>query len=420
MSPDADARSTGYARYTLALLAVLNFLNYADRYVLGAVLEPVRAEFGLSGTEAGLLGSVFMVVYMCVAPLTGYLGDRARRTRIVALCALAWSLATAATALAGSYAQLLVLRALVGVGEAGYAAIAPSLVADRFTPDRRGRALAWFYLAIPVGSALGFVVGGLVAAAWGFRAAFVVAGAPGLVLAALAWRLPEPPRGALDSAALRPAEPLSPRATWQRLVRTPAWVVNTAATALMTFTMGGLAFWMPAFLQRTYDLAVDQANLMFGGATVAAGLLGTFVGGYLGDLRQRNDPAGYFVVSGWGLLVGAPCVLALPLLAGPEAVVALSFVAEFFLFLNTSPLNAALVASVPAHLRASGFAINIFLIHAFGDAVSPTWIGWVSDRVGLGVGLATMAVPVAIGGMLLVASARWVRRWPGGLAHVRP
>ncbi len=417
---DAAERSTGrLAAATLAVLTAVNFVNYVDRYVLGAVLEPVREAFGLSGTEAGLLGSVFMVVYMCVAPLTGFWGDRLRRTRIVAACTALWSVATAATALAESYGALLLLRALVGVGEAGYAAVAPSLVADRFVPDRRGRALSLFYLAIPVGSALGFVLGGAVAAAWGFRAAFVVAGLPGLVLAVAAWHLPEPRRGALDPPRLRAAAPLSARRTLGRLFATPGWVVNTAATALMTFTMGGLAFWMPAFLQRSFGLPVDRANLMFGGATVLAGIAGTFAGGFVGDRWQRRDPAGHLAISGLGLVLGAPCVLLLPWVRTAEGVVALAFVAEFFLFLNTGPLNAALVASVPAHLRASAFAVNIFLIHAFGDAVSPTWIGWAGDRFGLGVALASTALPVAAGGFLLVAAVRWVRRWPDGLAHVR-
>ena len=407
------------ARWLLVLLAATNFANYADRYVLGAVLEPIRSELGLSDARAGLLGSVFMASYMLIAPWTGLWGDRARRVRIVAGCTVLWSLATAATALAGGYGQLVALRALVGVGEAGYAAVAPSLIADSFVPDRRGRALAWFYLAIPVGSAVGYLVGGLVAAAAGWRAAFVVAGAPGLVLAALAVRLEEPRRGALDPPGLAAGAPLSARRTVARLFATPAWVLNTVATALMTFTMGALAIWMPAFLQRAFDLPVDRANVWFGGATVVAGLLGTFAGGVLGDRLQRDDPAGYFRLSGWGLLAGAPCVALLPALDDAVAVVALAFAAEFFLFLNTGPLNAALVAAVPAHLRASAFAVNIFLIHALGDALSPGLVGWYSDRAGLAVALAWLAAPVAAGGALLVGAAPWVRRWPGGLAYVR-
>jgi MFS transporter, Spinster family, sphingosine-1-phosphate transporter len=392
----------------LFVLTAINFVNYIDRYVVSAVAEAIGTEFHLEDDVTGLVGSAFMIAYTIVAPIAGWLGDRAQRRRIVAIAVATWSLATLGSAWAPDVETLVTMRALVGVGEAGYATVAPSMIADLFAPDERGRKLSRFYLAIPLGSALGYLVGGAVSEPFGWRAAFMVASAPGLVLAVVAWILPEPVRGAMDEPG--DIAPLPVPVAWQTMRRSQEWRAATIGMTLMTFAMGGIAYWMPTFLQREYDLGPFAANAWFGGCTVLAGLVGTLAGGVLGDRLMRRHAGGYFAVSGWGLLLGAPFVLAMPLVDHFGVALACAFVAETFLFLNTGPLNAALVASVPVSMRASAFAVNVFCIHAFGDAGSPLLLGEISKASRLSWAVAACMLPIALAGVVLVREASRLRR----------
>ncbi len=409
--------TTRTATAILIVLTAINFVNYLDRYVLSAVLVPLSEELQIGDVKGGFLGTAFMGVYILAAPLGGYFGDRGARKYLVGAGVSLWSLATIGSGLAQDYGTLLTMRALIGVGEAGYATVAPTIIADLFAPDSRGRKLSYFYLAIPMGSALGYLVGGWIGEEFGWRAAFWVAGTPGLALAVVAMLLPEPTRGALDGP--EDVERLPPLETVRRMFATPAWVINTAGTTLMTFAMGGLAFWMPTFLVRVHGLGLSEANMKFGAVTVVAGLVGTLLGGHLGDRAQARGEGGYFKVSGWGLLLGAPFAVLLPVLPSASLVFVAAFFAELLLFLNTGPLNAALVACMPPTLRASAFAVNVFMIHALGDAVSPTLMGWISENSHLGVAVAFTAVPIAVGGLLLIRGARWVTALPNGLRTVR-
>lgn len=404
-----ESRRAPTSRTAVAILAVLtaiNFVNYLDRYVLSAVLEPIKLELHLQDDASGLLGTVFMVVYMAAAPLGGHLGDRIARNRVAAVGIALWSLATVGSGLAQDYPTLLAMRAAVGIGEAGYATVAPAVIADLFRPEARGRKLAIFYLAIPVGSALGYVVGGAVAEAWGWRSAFFVAGAPGLVLGIVAWLLPDPPRGAMDDEREPTPAAVTLADALRSVLRNVAWRDVTVGMTLMTFAMGGIAFWMPSYLVREHGLGVGEANTAFGGVTVVAGFIGTLLGGALGDRAVRRRSGGYLRVSGWGLLLGAPLAALLPFAGTPSMVFVVAFFAELLLFLNTGPLNAALVASVPPALRARAVAINVFFIHALGDAISPWLMGLASKQTGLGVAIAATAVPIAAGGLVLLRGAK--------------
>ncbi len=417
MGSDARPNPGRIAVAVLLVLTVINFLNYLDRYVLSAVLEGIRADLHFDDGQGGLLGSVFMIVYTIAAPIGGVLGDRWNRNRMIGVGVGLWSLATVGSGLAESYEGLLTMRALIGIGEAGYATVAPSIIADLFRPSERGRKLSIFYLAIPMGSALGYLLGGAVGEAYGWRAAFFVAGTPGLLFAVVAFFLPHPERGAMDEGEQVPSMPLLDGI--RRLFRTPAWRINTVGMTLMTFSMGGIAFWMPTYLIREQGMDEATGNMVFGGITVVAGLLATLVGGVLGDRAFAKRQGGYFSVSGMGLLLGAPFALAMPFMPSTTAVFACAFVAEFFLFLNTGPLNAALVACVPASLRARSMAINVFFIHMLGDALSPTLIGEISERQGLSIAIAATSIPIAVSAVVLLFGARRVDRLAGGIATVQ-
>jgi predicted MFS family arabinose efflux permease len=400
----------------LAALTAINLLNYADRYVLSGVQELLKRDTSFVGgprdaaglltdTSLGVLATAFMVVYMLVSPFTGYLGDRVRRKYLISTSVLLWSLATMASGLAPDYPSLLVARACIGIGEAGYAAVSPSILSDLFSQDRRGKAIGVFYAAIPLGAAMGFTVGGSVGAAMGWRSAFFVAGLPGLALALVALLLPEPKRGQSDRAELR-GSPLGPLATLRSLVRNREFLVATAGMTLMTFSVGGLANWMPSFLARFTGLSPGQAGTSMGALTAVAGLSATLIGTWLGEIAVRRHRGGYLLVSGAGLVAAVPFVLLAAAHPGPSLTLAAVFAALFLALLNTGPLNTAVVNAVPASMRSSAVALSILAIHLFGDALSPTAVGRLSDACGsLAVALAANGAPLLLGGALLLMGA---------------
>ena len=387
----------------LTLLCVINLLNYMDRYILPAVLPQIQTEFALSDFWGGLPAPAFIVMYMLAAPVFAPLGDRWRRGPLVAMGVALWSAATVGTGLARSYGQLLTARALVGIGEASFGTVGPTLIADAFPPERRGMMLSIFYMAIPVGSAFGYLIGGLVGEAWGWRAAFYVAGPPGLLLAAAAWALREPARPARSGP---PAPPLGTRPAFRTLLRNRSYLLNTAAMASMTFALGGLVHWLPTYFNRVHGLSLAAAGTAIGGITVVAGLGGTLLGGWGGDRLLGRTRKAYFLVSGWGLLLSAPGAVLAIAATDPWLAFGAIFVAEVLVFLNTGPLNALIVAVTPPGIRARAFGLNIFAIHAFGDALSPALLGLVSDLTNLSTALTLPAFFLAAAGLLCLWGAR--------------
>jgi len=390
----------------LAILTGLNALNYLDRYVAAATLPLILHEFGISDAEAGLLQSAFIVTYSLVSPAVGWLGDRQSRTRMAAIGVLVWSAATVLSGLSPTYALLLLARAVIGVGEASYSVVTPSLLSDWYGADRRAGALAVFYAAIPVGTALGYVVGGLVGETHGWRSAFLVAGAPGMGLALLLLRLQEPRRGALDAPGVTAATPLGLTASLHALAARPSYLVNTLAQIIYTFAMGGLATWMPTYFVRERGIPLGTAASTFGLLLVMAGFLGTLAGGRLAALAEKRVPGAHFVVSGWSLV--ASLLFTIPATLSPHPIVfwPSMFVTLLLLFINIGPLNAAMANVLPADLRARGFALNTMAIHLLGDAVSPWLIGVASARIGLTVPVLVTGSLLAVAGLVLLLGRR--------------
>lgn len=392
-----------FAGRALLVLTLINLLNYLDRYVPSAVLPQMKVSGIVSSDfELGFLAPGFLVVYMLAAPAFGYLGDRRSRTRPIAIGVVLWSLATMWSGLARTYWQLFASRAAVGIGEAAYGTISPALLADYFPPARRGRIFAIFYTAIPVGGALGYVVGGAVSQAWGWRAAFLAAGMPGLFLALWVLRLPDPPRGLQEPgvgvlAALRRTLIL-----YSQLARQTSYALTVLGYAAYTFAVGGLAFWMPTFLERVRAVPVQQATTGFGAIVVATGILGTFLGGWLGDYCLRYTRQAYLWVSGIATVLAMPLAAASLAYGSPHLYYPALVGAELLLFMSTGPINSVIVGLVsPAH-RASAVALSVLTIHTLGDVISPPLIGSLSDRTSLGQ--AVMLVPIAMG----VSGLFWV------------
>lgn len=395
------ATSQTYRRYVLLVLLGVNLLNYLDRQIIYALFPLIKSDLQISDTALGFLGSFFMVIYMCAAPLFGWLGDRFSRPRNAAIGWGIQGLATISCGMATSYGALLAGRAGVGVGEASFGTVAPSLLADYFPQERRGRIMAVFFLAIPVGSAIGYIVGGLLGQHFGWQAAFLMVGIPELLLVIPLWRLLET-RQEVEEISNR----VRARHRYRDLLGNRSFVLNTLAMAAMTFALGGLAQWMPTFLYRVHGLDVARGNTLFGAITVLAGIFGTLTGGWLGDWFQQKSNKGYLTVSGWGFLLGAPATaLAIASPSLPLTVAAM-LVAEFFLFLNTGPLNTVILNVTPASQRAMAFAVNIFFIHALGDACSPTLLGWFSDLWGLRAALLVTPFAIAVASLFCFACRR--------------
>jgi MFS family permease len=403
--------------------------SYLDRYVVSALIESLKhSDLGLSDANLGSLMSGFLVVYTLTAPVFGALGDRRSRPRLIALGVACWSFATALSGFAGSYLALLAARASVGVGEAAYVTIAPSLLSDYFPVRQRGRVMAIFFCAIPVGSALGYVVGGLVDKHYGWRMAFFVAGVPGLLLAALCLLLRDPPRGVQDAEAAAGAEhadaadaaptitsashaPASTvrKDTWAaygRLMHNKPYVLTILGYAAYTFAVGGLAVWMPAFLERTRGMPRSEATVSFGTIVVITGFIGTFVGGWLGDYWAKYSRRAYLWLSSIATLVAAPFVWMALTTDSHTMYLVYMVSAQLCLFLSTGPINAAIVNLVLATERATAIALGVFVIHILGDALSPFLIGELSDAFSLGQAVKIVPFAVVIGGCVWAWAAR--------------
>ncbi len=387
-----------HPRTALVLLTALNLLNYVDRSVLFAVQPLVQSEFSLSNTQVGYLTSAFLLFYMVAAPFVGPLADRYSRKKIIVGGAIFWSGLTLLTAVTHTYTELLIRHTLVGIGEATFVTIAPTFVADLFPQKKRGRILGVFYLAIPVGTAAGYLLGGKLGASHGWRFPFYVAAAPGFLLALAVLFLREPERGQFDTVKVTAVGNLSPKGFFGRavnrfsptayfylkklyleLARNPAFWTSTLGMAMMTFALGGIQVWMPTFLSRARGYSLESANFMFGIVIVIDGILASLAGGWLGDYLLPRMKGAYYFVSAASMALGVPFMIVALFTRGPVMLPAIA-VAAFFLLLNTSPLNAAVINSVGAHIRATALAVNIFIFHLLGDVPSPTLMGYVADR----------------------------------------
>jgi len=390
-----------YPRTALVLLTALNLLNYIDRSVLNAVQPLIQSEFHVSDAQIGRLTSIFLIFYTIAAPFMGPLADRYSRKLIVVLGAVAWSGVTLLTAFVHSYSALLLRHTLVGVGEASFVTISPTIIADLFPESVRGRVLGIFYLAIPVGFGLGYHIGGTLGTHYGWRAPFYVAGVPGFLLAALLLFIPEPERGRFDSL-----EETSERKSVLALARNPAFLTATLGMAMMTFAQGGLLVWMPTFLSRVRGYTLLRANTFFGIIIAIDGVIAALLGGWLGDRLLRRTKGAYYLVSSVSMALGIP-VMVVGLFTSGRAMVPGIAVAGFLLLLNTAPLNAAVINSVGAHIRSTAIAVNILVIHFLGDAFSPWLIGKVSDRSSLESGFISTVVATALSAAILFYGSRF-------------
>ena len=417
----------GQARFAFTILLLINILNYADRYVLPAVLPKIHAELGLSRPEEGLLGSSFLFVYALATLPLGVWGDRSVRKNIVALCVGIWSVATVLAGVARNFVQLFIVRSVLGIGEAGYAPASLSLLGDYFARARRGRILSYWSMGTLVGAAIGFTMGGLVADHFGWRWAFFLVGIPGLVCALLAWRMAEPARGAFDeheegaegAEEAGAADVLAAHGgigkdfwgTVRKLSTIPTYWILVAGLVFSFFTIGGTSFWLPSYIFDSFHLSLGEAGILSGAVLVASGLIGTVAGGWLADLLQKRIPQGRLLVAACGLLLGAPLVLLALLLHTLWLFILVFVLAGITLNFCTGPLNAVIQDVIAPEMRATAMGLALLLAHMLGDAASPFAIGALARQIPLGTALLiTAPTSLLIAGLLCLPGLRTVAR----------
>ncbi len=368
----------GGAGFALGILFTMNLLNYVDRYVFSSVFESIRLELHLSDAKMGVLGSSFMVVYTLVSPIMGILGDRYDRRRLLAFGVGLWSIATVGTAFAQSYSEMFFWRAVLGVGEASYGVIAPARLSDLFTPKKRGKVIGIFYLALPVGTALGFALGGLLSRAINWRAAFMVVGVPGLVVALLGLRILDPGRGASEgskkSVATRPR-----LRDYLQFFQNRSFLFNTAGMAGVAFATGAVALYGSAFYQRVHGLSERRANIWLGVLLALGGLVGIALGTWFADVLAKRTQRAYLLWATIAVAGAIPAGIFGLLSPGYTQSFYFLFVCSVLLSSVLGPCNTVTANVVPAAERATGYALSIFLLHVFGDISSQLMVGHLSD-----------------------------------------
>ncbi|KAF0244498.1 MAG: hypothetical protein FD180_2459 [Planctomycetota bacterium] len=397
--------ATRGATLAVVVLTAMNLLNYIDRWVPSAVKDLFKKDLNLTDAQTSLPLSAFIIVYMLCSPVFGSLAEKGPRRLLLALGVGIWSLATAGAALATNFASLLVARSLVGVGEAAYATIAPAMLSDFYPPEKRNRIFTIFYVATPVGSAIGFALGGyLGATSLGWRGAFLVCGLPGLLVALSALLMRDPPRGQFDVEKVIPPP-------WSQalklLLRNRRYVLTVAGYTAVTFATGGIADWFPTFLSRDRGMSLEKAGSLVGLVTVIGGLGGTVLGGFVADRIGRFTRQPYLAVSGLAMIPALILiVVAIYFVKAHMAILACVLVAQIFLWAYNAPVNALLVNSVSSGMRARSIGLAILCIHLFGDVASPPLIGRLNDKIG-NLPLSLVMVPAAVG----VGALIWIVGW---------
>ncbi len=370
------------AMFALVILFSMNLLNYVDRYVFAGLVTPIINDLGFTKGRFGFLASAFIIVYTIVSPIVGILGDRYDRRKILAFGVALWSVATVGTAFARSFNQMFLARAILGIGEASYGVIAPTLLADFFDKKRRGRAMGVFYLALPVGTAIGYGVAGATEKfTGGWTTAFWVVGPPGLLLAWAGLKMREPGRGASDGGAKRASAP--PRASdYLQLLKTPSYLLNTMGLAAVTFTTGAFGIWIVGYFEWVHGTKPEH-KVWLGLALALAGLAGVALGMWLPERLKRYTKRAYLLWAGLAVLLAVP-LGTMGLLATDSLAWSLGLLiaASVLMASCLGPCNTVTANVVAGPKRSVGFALSIFLLHLFGDIPSPIVIGRVADQLG--------------------------------------
>jgi predicted MFS family arabinose efflux permease len=392
----------------LATLTALNLVNYVDRYTLAAVLPFITRNFHLSGLQGGLLGAIYVAIFMVVAPVAGWLADNRPRLHLAGIGVLVWTVATVSSGLAPAFMVLLLARAGSGVGEATYTVVTPSLLSDTYPAEKRGTALAIFYAALPVGAALAYGIGGTVGERYGWRAAYLMIFLPALLLCLLVFTLREPERGVHEGGAS--LHQVSLRDSLKALAMRRSYLINTAAQTIFTFTLSGMQLWVPTYLSDEMHLRIGYANRFFGAILLVSGIGGTVIGGRLGDRLAQRYRSAHFTFSAFCTIAAVPLIITAILSYSEWVLWPCTFLGLFLLFAITGPLQGAMMNVLPANLRGRGVAAYTVSIHLFGDVISQPLLGLAKDAMGLKIPMVGAIGLLSVCGALLLLGRKSLER----------
>lgn len=385
------------------MLTLINFFNYFDRQVIFPLFNFLKKDFTLSDFELGLLGTVFMIVHSVASVPLGILADRWIRKRIISIGVLVWSVATFFSGLVQNFKQLLAARSVVGIGEAAYGPAATAILADKFPEERRAKVLSIFHLGMFAGGTLGMVTAGLLGTLLGWRICFFIVGVPGLILALFSLKISDSRLNHHESLHLE-------RSSVYSLFKSSAYNTLLAGGILLAFTSGAIISWITEFLVRYHCFTVAEASFSVGTIVLIAGLGGIYFGGYLADkLYILNRTPRSFVIS-LGFIIATPLLLIIVNTKSYWLLMASLFTGTFFMAWYYGPVVALIQDIVPQTLKATAYAFYIFFVHLFGDTLSPSVIGKLSDISSLKTAFYLPIATNFLGGLLFLLTTYLVKK----------
>ncbi|MCX7569856.1 MFS transporter [Tumebacillus sp. DT12] len=380
----------------LLLFLAINIINYVDRQVISGVFPLLKDHFTLSDAQLGLLGTAFMITYSLTAIPFGAWSDRWLPHKVAAIGVGIWSLATVSSALAWSFGSLFFFRALVGVGEAAYVSTAGTILSNAYPEHKRSAVLGLFNLGMPIGGALGVVLGGWIGVTYGWQWAFVLVGLPGLILGHFAFRLPLP---RVEPAEKRPRFHL--REIGQ-LLRNRPYFYTALGYAGISFAFGAIVLWVPTFFERSMGYSLADATMLSGALQVGAGLLGAPIGGWVGDFWQKRNPRGRLYTLVLSMLLSAAFLWAGLLLGS----LVCFFFSAFFMLWHVGVASAVIFDVTDRSVWNTASAVAMFLMHALGDIPSPVIVGWISDRTSLFTAFSLLPISMLLASLFFYMASR--------------
>jgi MFS transporter, Spinster family, sphingosine-1-phosphate transporter len=384
-TPKSDSQtpvlSPSYVHYALWMLLIIYTLNFVDRQIVAILAEPIKKDLGLSDTQLGLLGGLaFAFFYTVLGIPIARMAERGNRVRIISVAVVVWSAFTALSGAAQNFTQLLLARIGVGVGEAGCTPPAHSLISDYVPAEKRASALAFYSLGVPVGSAFGFIVGAVIAQNFGWRAAFLAVGLPGVLLGIIAWfTLKETRKSGLIIAPNADKTQGFGAALKELWGIKSYWYAIGVATSI-SFLGYGHAYFLPSFLTRVHEMELAERGAALAVMTLLGGVLGTVIGGYMADKAAKKDARAYLKVPTLAFVCGLPFFWAAMFVEDKWVAIAFLMVQTLLNSIWYGPIYAAVQGLVQPRTRATAVAIMLFLVNMIGLGLGPTLIGFLSDQ----------------------------------------
>jgi MFS family permease len=424
-----------YALYALLVIFAANFLSYLDRQIVSALEKELEETFQLGKAAFGGLWTAFTIGYMVFAPVVGFLVGRQHRPRIFGVCVFVWSLATIWSGWAKSVPELYAARFFIGIGEAGCLVIGPTLISDYFSKAVRGKALAVFFLGLPLGGVAGYATAAVVTSpdllghTW--REAFYFAGVPGIALAVLVWFLLDPPRGGeLADAHGHGHAPFQGIGPYVNLLKNRTLMLIILAQAFAVVILVPLLHFGVGYLQDKFQMDKLQATLSIGGISLVAGCLGNWMSGVIGDRLAQRVKGAYALLAGVAYITGAPLLILGFITTSMPLMLAALMAGAFCFFLCMPAVNTQIANSVSFQVRAMAYALAVFILHLLGDTMAPILFGKVDDLLGRQQAFVLFSCSLFAAGACSLLAMRTARhdegiaesperpaRVPGGLAE---